>query len=255
VLVRGDGSTAHEGIFDTILANFCARPPTRAIAAIPAGRAPRLALYGSPLVRVQPRPAFLDTAQACAEYTSPRAGRWRSAVGFQRARENRTLLDTSSAAIAAAGLLRLCRLAPDSMKGIFTGRPRCRSCGRYAKSTWPKPTRMGRDPQRRRLFTSIKDWAWTSRYVGRILLVEPWNASCGKPSEIRIRRMIGWLGLKARAEIRTRFIGEKMTHRIKLLLLASSSGGIRQRRIHHLYGLCDRQRTLGGTAFTNSLIT
>ena len=31
--------------------------------------------------------------------------------------ENRTLLDTSAAAIAASGLLRLCRLANDPMKG------------------------------------------------------------------------------------------------------------------------------------------
>ena len=40
-------------------------------------------------------------------------------MGFQSPAENRTLVDTSAAAIAASGLLRLCRLINDPMKGHF----------------------------------------------------------------------------------------------------------------------------------------
>ena len=50
VLVRGDGSTAHEGFSTPIRASFCARPRIRAFAAIPAGRAAwRGRCTGSPL--------------------------------------------------------------------------------------------------------------------------------------------------------------------------------------------------------------
>ncbi len=40
-------------------------------------------------------------------------------MGFRRAADSRKLLDTSAAAIAASGLLRLCRLLHDPIKGHF----------------------------------------------------------------------------------------------------------------------------------------
>jgi unsaturated chondroitin disaccharide hydrolase len=63
-------------------------------------------------------PRFRETAEACADYYlahSPADGvaPW----DFQAPPESRKLVDTSAAAIAAAGLLRLCRLVSDPMKG------------------------------------------------------------------------------------------------------------------------------------------
>jgi len=63
-------------------------------------------------------PRFLETSQACADYYithSPSDGvpPW----DFMAPVESRKLVDTSAAAIAASGLLRLCRLVPDPMKG------------------------------------------------------------------------------------------------------------------------------------------
>jgi len=65
-------------------------------------------------------PRFLATAQACADYYishSPADGvpPW----DFNAPPGARVLLDTSAAAIAAAGLHRLCRLVSDPMKGHF----------------------------------------------------------------------------------------------------------------------------------------
>ena len=61
---------------------------------------------------------FLETAQACADFyiaycPSDGIPPW----DFNAPPENRTLVDSSAAAICAAGLLRLHRLTPDSMKG------------------------------------------------------------------------------------------------------------------------------------------
>ena len=65
-------------------------------------------------------PRFLETAEACADYYVTHS----NADGippwdFNSPPESRGLLDTSAAAIAASGLLRLCRLLPDPMKGHF----------------------------------------------------------------------------------------------------------------------------------------
>ena len=72
------------------------------------------------LLRIQPDPRFLETAQSCADYYithSPADGipPW----DFDAPLENRTLLDLSSSAICAAGLLRLRRIVPDTVKGHF----------------------------------------------------------------------------------------------------------------------------------------
>lgn len=120
VLVRGDGSTAHEGIFDTNTGEFLRQTTHQGYRGDSCwSRGLAWALYGFTTAYDYSRdPRFLDTAQSCADFYithSPNDGipPW----DFNAPAENRTLYDSSAAAIFAAGLLRLCRLAPDSLKG------------------------------------------------------------------------------------------------------------------------------------------
>ena len=120
VLVRGDGSTAHEGIFDTDTGEFLRQTTHQGYRGDSCwSRGLTWALYGFTTAYEYSRdPRFLETAQSCADFYitfSPTDGipPW----DFNAPPENRTLLDTSAAAICSAGLLRLCRLVPDSLKG------------------------------------------------------------------------------------------------------------------------------------------
>jgi unsaturated chondroitin disaccharide hydrolase len=120
VLVRGDGSTAHEGIFDTDTGEFLRQATHQGYRGDSCwSRGLAWATYGFTTAYEYSRdPHFLETAQNCAEFYithSPADGipPW----DFSAPVENRTLLDTSAAAIFAAGLLRLCVLVPDSMNG------------------------------------------------------------------------------------------------------------------------------------------
>jgi len=120
VLVRGDGSTGHEGVFDTDTGEFLHQTTHQGYRGDSCwSRGLSWAMYGFATVYEYSRdPHYLETAQACADFYithSPSDGipPW----DFNAPAENRTLLDTSAAAIYAAGLLRLCRLVPDSMKG------------------------------------------------------------------------------------------------------------------------------------------
>ena len=120
VLVRCDGSTAHEGIFDTDTGEFLRQTTHQGYRGDSCwSRGLVWALYGFTTCYEYSRdPHFLETAQSCADFYiqhCPHDGipPW----DFNAPAENRTLPDTSSAAICAAGLLRLCRLVPDSMKG------------------------------------------------------------------------------------------------------------------------------------------
>ncbi|MEQ1885738.1 MAG: glycoside hydrolase family 88 protein [Bryobacteraceae bacterium] len=120
VLVRGDGSVGHEGIFDTDTGEFLRQTTHQGYRGDSCwSRGLAWATYGFTTAYEYSRdPHFLETAQACADYYithSPSDGvpPW----DFSAPAENRTLLDSSAAAIFAAGLTRLCRLVPDSMKG------------------------------------------------------------------------------------------------------------------------------------------
>jgi unsaturated chondroitin disaccharide hydrolase len=122
VLVRGDGSTAHEGIFDLETGEFQRQTTHQGYRGDSCwSRGLTWALYGfSTCYEYSRDPHFLDTAQACADYYirhTPADGvpPW----DYNAPPESRKQLDTSSAAIAAAGLLRLCRLCPDPVKGHF----------------------------------------------------------------------------------------------------------------------------------------
>ncbi|HYP04624.1 MAG TPA: glycoside hydrolase family 88 protein [Bryobacteraceae bacterium] len=120
VLVRGDGSTAHEGIFNVDTGEFLRQTTQQGFRGDSCwSRGLAWALYGFNTCYEYSRdPRFLETSQACADYYithSPADGipPW----DFQAPPESRKLVDTSAAAIAASGLLRLCRQVPDPMKG------------------------------------------------------------------------------------------------------------------------------------------
>jgi unsaturated chondroitin disaccharide hydrolase len=122
VLVRGDGSTAHEGIFDLESGEFLRQSTQQGYRADSCwSRGLAWSLYGfSTTYEYSRDPRFLETAQACADYYithSPSDGiaPW----DFNAPLESRKQVDTSAAAIAAAGLLRLCRLVHDPIKGHF----------------------------------------------------------------------------------------------------------------------------------------
>jgi unsaturated chondroitin disaccharide hydrolase len=120
VLVRGDGSTAHEGIFDPETGEFLRQTTQQGYRGDSCwSRGLTWALYGFGVVYEYSRdPRFLETAEACADYYITHAGAdgvppW----DFLAPKDSRKLLDTSAAAIAASGLLRLCRLLQDGVKG------------------------------------------------------------------------------------------------------------------------------------------
>lgn len=121
-LVRGDGSTAHEGIFDLESGEFVRQSTQQGFRGDSCwSRGLAWALYGFTVSYDYSRdPRFLHTAEACADYYithTPADGvpPW----DYNAPLENRSLVDSSAAAIAAAGFLRLCRHSGDPMKGHF----------------------------------------------------------------------------------------------------------------------------------------
>lgn len=119
-LVRGDGSTAHEGIFDLETGEFLRQSTQQGYRGDSCWtRGLAWSLYGfSTCYEYSRDPRFLETSQACADYYITHAPvngipPW----DLQAPPESRRQVDTSAAAITASGLLRLCRLVPDPMKG------------------------------------------------------------------------------------------------------------------------------------------
>jgi unsaturated chondroitin disaccharide hydrolase len=121
-LIRGDGSTAQEGQFDLETGEFVRQSAQQGFRGDSCwSRGLTWALYGFTVSYEYSRdPRFLHTAESCADYYithTPANGvpPW----DYNAPAENRSILDTSAAAIAAAGLLRLCRHIGDPMKGHF----------------------------------------------------------------------------------------------------------------------------------------
>lgn len=121
-LVRGDGSTAQEGVFDLETGEFLKQATQQGFRSDSCwSRGLGWGLYGFTTAYEHSRdPRFLHTAEACADYYithTPSDGvpPW----DYNSPLESRKVLDTSAAAIAAAGLLRLCRHIADPMKGHF----------------------------------------------------------------------------------------------------------------------------------------
>ncbi|MBI4907229.1 MAG: glycoside hydrolase family 88 protein [Acidobacteria bacterium] len=122
VLVRGDGSTAHEGLFDTDTGEFLKQTTHQGFRGDSCwSRGLAWSLYGFATSYEYSRdPRFLDTSEMCADYYITHA----NADGvppwdFNAPSESRKQVDTSAAAIAASGLLRLSRLLHDPVKGHF----------------------------------------------------------------------------------------------------------------------------------------
>lgn len=130
-LVRGDGSTSHEGIFDTDTGEFLKQTTHQGYRGDSCwSRGLAWAIYGFGTCYEYSRdPRFLDTAESCADYYityTPSDGvppwdynapvDWRVNGSIDASRKQ---VDTSAAAITAAGLLRLSRLMHDSVKAHF----------------------------------------------------------------------------------------------------------------------------------------
>jgi len=122
VLGRGDGSTAHEGLFDPETGEFLRQTTHQGYRGDSCwSRGLAWALYGFGTAYSFTRnPALLATAEACADFYirhTPPDGvpPW----DYDAPPASRELVDTSAAAIAASGLFQLSGLAADAAKGHF----------------------------------------------------------------------------------------------------------------------------------------
>jgi len=122
VLVRGDGSTAHEGIFDTETGEFLRQSTQQGYRGDSCwSRGLSWSLYGFTTSFVYSRDIrFLKTAEACADYyvtQTPADGvpPW----DYDAPPESRKLVDTSAGAIAASGLLQLSQAVTDPSKAVL----------------------------------------------------------------------------------------------------------------------------------------
>ncbi len=122
VIVRGDGSTSHEGLFDLETGEFLKQTTLQGYRGDSCwSRGLAWALYGFGTCYGYTRDArFLRTAEACADFYiahTPSDGvpPW----DYDAPPESRKLLDTSAAAIAAGGLLQLSGMLPDPAKAQF----------------------------------------------------------------------------------------------------------------------------------------
>ena len=120
VLVRGDGSTAHEGLFDPETGEFLKQSTHQGYRGDSCwSRGLAWALYGFGTAYAFARdPAVLATAEACADFYirhTPTDGvpPW----DHDAPPDTPALLDTSAAAIAASGLFQLGDLVTDAAKG------------------------------------------------------------------------------------------------------------------------------------------
>jgi unsaturated chondroitin disaccharide hydrolase len=145
VLVRGDGSTAHEGLFDLETGEFLRQSTHQGYRGDSCwSRGLAWALYGFGTSYGFSRDArFLRTAEACADFyitNTPDGGvpPW----DYDAPPGSRQLVDTSAAAIAAGGLLRLSRMLADPAKGLFYRATALRIlktlCERYAAQSDPE---------------------------------------------------------------------------------------------------------------------
>ena len=121
VLVRGDGSSSHEGIYDLETGEFLRQSTQQGWRSDSCwARGLAWAIYGfTSAYKLVRDPRFLQTAELCADYflqnvpangVTPMdfdapAAQWRD--------------ETSASAITAAGLLRLAKLSADQSKGLL----------------------------------------------------------------------------------------------------------------------------------------
>lgn len=121
-LVRGDGSCAQEGVFDSDTGEFLEQSTHQGFRRDSCwSRGLAWATYGFGIGYEYSRDArLLATSEACADYYITHANTdgippW----DFRAPVEYRKLVDTSAAAIMASALIRLSRLMQDPVKGHF----------------------------------------------------------------------------------------------------------------------------------------
>ncbi len=145
VLVRGDGSTAHEGLFDTATGEFLKQTTHQGFRGDSCwSRGLAWSLYGFGTAYSYTRdPDFLSTAHACADFYirhTPAGGvpPW----DYDAPPRTPILVDTSAAAIAASGLFQLSTLSQDAVKGHFYS-----EAARRILTTLCRDWLVGPDPQ------------------------------------------------------------------------------------------------------------
>ncbi len=117
-LVRGDGSTAHEGIFDTGTGEFLRQSTHQGWRADSCwARGLAWALYGFGTAYAFTRdPRFLATAQACADFYIEHTPEHGVPPNDFDQPDPTLPYESSAAAIAASGMLQLARLSPQSTR-------------------------------------------------------------------------------------------------------------------------------------------
>ena len=121
-LVRGDGSTAHEGIFDLDTGAFLHQSTQQGYRGDSCwSRGLAWGLYGfTTCYEYSSDPYFFDTAERLADYyITHTSGDGVPPWDYNAPAGKRVLVDTSAAAIAAAGLLRLSKMHGDPSKAHF----------------------------------------------------------------------------------------------------------------------------------------
>ena len=121
-LIRGDGSSSHEGIFDLETGEFLRQSTQQGYRSDSCwSRGLAWAIYGfTSVYQVTGDARFLETAQACADYyiaNTPADGVPLMDYDFPPEVEQRR--ESSAAAIVAAGLLRLREAVPDAAKAAL----------------------------------------------------------------------------------------------------------------------------------------
>ena len=122
VLVRGDGSTAHEGLFDVETGAFLGQSTHQGWRGDSCwSRGLAWALYGFGTAYRCTRDArMLETAESCAAfYIENTPGDGVPPWDYDAPAESRALRDTSAGAIAASGLLQLAHLTADRTRGRY----------------------------------------------------------------------------------------------------------------------------------------
>ena len=174
VLIRGDGSSSHEGIYDLETGEFLRQSTQQGWRSDSCwARGLAWAIYGfTSAFKLVRDPRFLQTAESCADYfleNVPSNGV--TPMDFDSPADDRRD-ESSASAITAAALLRLARLTSDRAKG---GPLRSSGSARAADScpaalSRVGDARMGRDPQRRDLSPQSRPRRRRVRHVGRIFL-------------------------------------------------------------------------------------
>lgn len=117
-LVRGDGSTAHEGIFDTGSGEFLRQSTHQGWRSDSCwARGQSWALYGFGNAYAKTRdPRFLETAEACADYYIAHTPQHGIPPNDWDEPNPRVPFESSAAAIAASGMMRLAELTGDTLR-------------------------------------------------------------------------------------------------------------------------------------------